>query len=207
VTDDVKKLLRDIYDRAVEHRDGKPAPAWELEQRGVFLGHLEREHCLSLLELGAATGTDGRFFADHGLSVVCIDLSLQMIRRCRAKNLLAFVADVTQLGLASESFDAVYARNCLVHVPEAEIEGTLVEIARVLKPEGLFYLAVYGGREFEGIWDGDSWTAKRFFSFRTDEHLLEIVSQVFVLHSFDRIPHGFGGQHYQSLVLRKPRAA
>src|SRR5262245_44649069 len=204
MSDDVKSLLRDIYDRAVEQRERKPSPAWELEQRDAFLRLLHRECRRSILEIGAATGADGKFFADHGLDVVCVDLSPKMVRQCQAKGLVAHVMDVADLRFPPSSFDAVYARNCLVHVPKAELETALAEIAKVLKPGGPFYLALYGGREFEGVWDGDSWEPKRFFSFHTDDGLREVVTRVFSVQSFDRIPQGFGGHHFQSLVLRKP---
>ena len=117
------------------------------------------------------------------------------------------IGNLLDLRFEAASFDAVYARNCLIHVPNAELDGALAGIARVLRPEGLFYLSVYGGGEFEGIWDGDSWEEKRFFSFRTDDALREAVTGFFELHSFEIIPQGFGGYHYQSLVLRKPATA
>ncbi len=202
MSDDVKNLLRNIYDRAVEQRERKPAPAWELEQRDAFLRVLQRERKRSVLEVGAATGADAEFFAGHGLDVTCVDLSPEMVRRCHAKGLVAHVMDVTDLRFPPGFFDAAYARNCLVHVPKAELGTALAGIARVLKPDGLFYLALYGGRAFEGVWDGDSWEPKRFFSFHTDDDLRAIVTRVFHLESFDRIPQGFGGHHFQSLVLR-----
>jgi len=199
----VKALLRDIYDRAVEKRERKPAPIWEIEQRDTFLGLLQSESTESLLELGAATGVDSAFFATHGLRVVSTDLSPEMVQRCRSKGLEAHVMDVNDLQIEDNAFDAAYAKNCLVHVPESEIESALAEIWRVIRPDGLFYLSVYGGQDFEGVWEGDSWNPKRFFSFRTDDHLRQIVARQFQIHSFERILEGFGGYHYQSLVLRK----
>jgi SAM-dependent methyltransferase len=205
VPDDVKKLLAGIYDRAVAARERRAAPAWEDAERDDFLRRLREEGGRSLLELGAATGADAAFFAGHGLAVTCVDLSPEMVRRCRARGLEAHVMDVSALRLPDGSFDAAYARNCLVHVPADELDATLAGIARVLRQGGLFHLALYGGRPFEGIWEGDTWEPKRFFSFHTDEALRERAERVFDLESFRRIEQGFGGQHYQALVLRKPR--
>ena len=39
----------------------------------------------------------------------------------------------------------------------------LENVCTVLKPAGLFYLGMYGGYDFEGIWDKDIYTPKRFF--------------------------------------------
>jgi len=201
---DPKSYLRGIYDRAVTKRERTPTPAWEIEPRDAFLRLLEEESAQSLLELGAATGRDGAFFREHGIAVMCTDLSPEMVQRCQQQGLEARVMEVGDLRFEPETFDAAYAKNCLIHVPNAELETTLAGIARVLKPRGLFYLSVYGGSAFEGIWDGDSWEEKRFFSFRSDEELRAAVTRSFDVYSFEAIPHGFGGYHYQSLVLRKP---
>jgi SAM-dependent methyltransferase len=204
---EVKTLLRDIYDSAVEKRERTPAPAWELEERDAFFRLLQRERTRSLLELGAATGADAAFFVEKGFDVVCIDLSPEMVRRCRNKGLTAHVMDVGDLRFEAGTFDAVYAKNCLVHVPKAELETALGAIARVLRPGGLFYLSMYGGREFEGVWEGDSWEPKRFFSFHTDESLRRAVTRSFEICSFERISEGFSGHHYQSLILRNRAAS
>ena len=201
---DVRRLLRDIYDEAVEKRERKSPPVWENEQRDAFLHLLQRENKRSLLEVGTATGVDAVHFQTNGLDVVCTDLSEEMVRRCREKGLAAHVMDVCDLTFPPASFDAVFAQNCLIHVPKAEWPQCLAGIARVLKPGGLFYLALYGGQEFEGVWDGDSWGRKRFFSFHTDAGLRRFAEEVFDVHSFEQVPQGWGGMHYQSLVLRKP---
>ncbi|MCI0353996.1 MAG: class I SAM-dependent methyltransferase, partial [Acidobacteria bacterium] len=135
-----------------------------------------------------------------------VDLSPEMVRRCQAKGLTAHVMDVADLRFPPESFDAVYAMNCLVHVPKAQLPDVLAGIRRVLKPHGLFHIGLYGGREFEGIWDGDYYEPKRFFSHYSDDDLRRGATEVFVLHSFKRVPHGWNGLHFQSLVLRNPPA-
>ena len=101
----------------------RPAPAWETAERDVFLEVLRRERKTTVLELGAATGSDAACFKADGFEVVCVDLSPQMVERCRARGLVAHVMDVTDLRLPPESFDAVYARNCLVHVPKVKLQA------------------------------------------------------------------------------------
>jgi hypothetical protein len=72
----------------------------------------------------------------------------------------------------------------------------------VLARDGLFYLAQYGGREFEGVWDGDHYEPKRFFAHHADEMLRARVAEFFREESFRRIDEGWDGLHFQSLVLR-----
>lgn len=204
---DVNRILREAYDRRVDDRDGRAAPAWETKERDAFLQLLQQEQKHALLELGAATGSDATVFKAHDLDVVCIDLSAEMVRRCQTKGLTAHVMDVADLRFPPASFDAAYAMNCLVHVPRAQLPQVLTGISRVLKPDGVFYLGLYGGREYEGVWDGDYYEPKRFFSHYTDDDLRRVVTEAFYLHSFERIPHGWNGLHFQSLVLRKPATA
>jgi SAM-dependent methyltransferase len=206
MTDDVTRTLRDAYDRRVEERAMRPAPAWESAERDTFLEVLRRERVTSLLELGAATGSDAAFFKANGLEVVCVDLSPQMVERCRARGLVAHVMDVADLRLPPDSFDAVYAMNCLVHVPKSQLRGVLEGISRVIKPGGLCYLGLYGGRQFEGVWDDDYFDPKRFFCHHLDEDLCSQVGEFFRLESFRRIAHGWNGLHFQSLILRRPSA-
>ena len=88
----------------------------------------------------------------------------------------------------------------LGHHPAVHLHG-------VLEPGGLFYLGLYGGREFEGVWEGDYFEPKRFFCHHPDEDLRARVGEVFDLESFQRIAHGWNGLHFQSLILRRPFAA
>jgi SAM-dependent methyltransferase len=165
---------------------------------------LRRERVTTLLEVGAATGSDAAFFKAHGFEVVCVDLSPRMVERCRARGLTAHVMDVADLRFPPGSFGAVYAMNCLVHVPSSQLRVSLEGINRVVEPGGLFYLGLYGGREFEGVGDDDDFEPKRFFCHHSDEELRARVEEFFSLESFRCIPHGWNGLHFQSLVLRRP---
>jgi len=207
MTDDVTRILRDAYDRRIENRAVRPTPAWETAERDIFLEALRHERITTLLEPGAATGSDAAFFQAKGFEVVCIDLSPNMVERCRARGLIAHVMDVADLRFPANSFGAVYAMNCLVHVPKSQLRSVLEGIKRVVKPGGLFYLGLYGGREFEGVLDDDDFDPKRFFSHHTDEDLSSQVGECFSVESFRRIPQGWNGLHFQSLILRRPFVA
>jgi SAM-dependent methyltransferase len=69
-----------------------------------------------------------------------------MVELCRAKGLDAQVADFLGLGVPPASFDAVYALNCLLHVPTPDLARVLEAIGEVLVPGGLFYAGTLGRR-------------------------------------------------------------
>jgi SAM-dependent methyltransferase len=203
-TPDTKRILIDSYNRHAQERDEYPIELWKIQERANFLSLIKQENKQSLLEVGAGTGKDSKFFTDNGLDVISIDLSPEMIKLCQQKGLSAHVMDVIDLKFAPSSFDIVYALNSFLHISEAEFMTALENVNRVLKTTGLFYLGVYGGQDFEGIWEKDSYFPKRFFSLRTDEHIQRLTTQLFELLSFKRTELENNDSHFQSLILRKP---
>jgi SAM-dependent methyltransferase len=109
------------------------------------------------------------------------------VAACRQKGLEARVMDVCALDLPDAQFDAVFALNCLLHLPKAEFPKALGEIRRVLKPGGLFYLGLYGGHDSEGIYEDDSYDPKRFFSFWRNQALKNHLEEFFEVVSFNVI--------------------
>lgn len=194
--------LVSAYDRHAAERDTMHIADWKVRERGHFANMLRERKAATLLEIGSGPGRDGLFFRQEGLDVTCTDQSPEMVRLCREKGLNAEVRSFDALGFADNSFDAVFALNCLLHVPKAELPGVLREIRRVLKPDGLFYMGVYGGKDSEGVWEKDSYEPKRFFAMYTDEHLLKAVSGTFEIVYFDTEPLGEDNPHFQSLILK-----
>lgn len=196
--------LRTTYDRNADERDRGEVAAWKQRERQRFLDLLRAEGRESLLEIGAGTGKDGLFFQQHGLDVTCTDLSPTMVEHCRRKGLRAEVRDFLHLGFPPASFTAVYALNCLLHVPKADLSAVLTAIQTVLHPGGLFYFGLYGGIDFEGVWPEDHHQPQRFFSFHTDDGIQQAVQSNFTLLSFRHIQmEGGASLHFQALVLRR----
>ena len=190
------------YNRKAEHRNKSEIEDWKAIERAEFLALVQNEQKQSLLEIGAGHGRDSKFFQENGLQVTCIDLSPEMVRLCQQKGLDARVMDMINMDFPDHSFDAVYSLNSLLHVPKKQLTSVLQSIRRVLKEDGLFYLGVYGGYDFEGIQETDSYIPKRFFSFHSDEGLKQVVKDSFNLLSFKQIAPGDGDLHFQSQIGR-----
>ena len=198
--------LRSTYDKTARDRDAVKVSGWKLEERKRFLDELQASGKKTLLELGAGPGRDALFFKRNGLEVTATDLSPEMVRLCRAKGLRARVMDFMALDFRDASFDAVFALNSLLHTPKKNLPDVLTGVRRVLKPGGLFYLGVYGGHDFEGVWPDDPLEPQRFFAYYKDEDLLERAGRVFDLVCFRQVQVERGAEfHFQSLVLRKPQ--
>lgn len=202
MTDQIKSKLVKTYDRYAQERDASEPQEWKIKERDEFLQEIEQEEKQSLLEIGSGTGRDGKFFKEQGFKVVTTDLSPAMVKLCQEKGLRAYVMDFYNLEFIDGTFDAVWALNCLLHVPKEDIITVLQGIERILRPEGYFYLGVYGGPDQEGVWEDDYYQPPRFFSFHTDEQIQELAGRVFEVVRFKTIPVE-GEIHFQSLILKK----
>lgn len=200
--DDVLPALRAAYDARADWRDGLDKDPWRRAERAAFLDRLRDHDATGLLEVGAGTGQDSAWFQEHGLTVTAVDLSPAMVQRCRAKGVDAHVRDLLRLGFPPASFDAVYAMNCLLHVPNRDLPAALTAIGAVLRPGGLFYLGVWAGpHSGEGPLAGDDHDPPRFFSWRTDEQLRLATRASFDTVDFHVVP--VGDRRFQSMTLRR----
>lgn len=199
----VSAVLRQAYSGSADEREHGEKPLWKQTERAAFLARVQAEGKHRLLEIGAGTGHDSLFFQQNGLEVVATDLTPEMVHHCRAKGLEAHVMDFLSLDFPDGSFDAVYALNCLLHVPNAHLPRVLDTIHRLLLPGGLFYLGVYGGESFEGIAPNDQHDPPRFFSWRSDDQLRSMVQERFEIVAF-RVLEEETIWRFQSVTLRRP---
>jgi ubiquinone/menaquinone biosynthesis C-methylase UbiE len=93
---------------------------------------------LRVLDAGAGAGDQSRYLADHGASVVSIDLSsaIEIVAakmRMRA-NWMGVQADITALPFQSSQFDVVYCEGVIQHTRDSP--GTVRELVRVTRPGG-----------------------------------------------------------------------
>jgi len=196
--------LQRAYSRQRAHeRDQAEKEDWKVAERQQFLDLLKREGKKTVLEIGAGTGADGLFFQKSGMRVVCTDLSPVMVELCREKGLEAYVMDFLSLDFPPTSFEAMYALNCLLHVPTNDLPKVLEKLQSLLYPGGLFFLGVYGGREEEGVHENDGHQPARFFAHHADEFMRQAVSPFFEILSFKTIPLKNSVWHFQSMVLRR----
>jgi SAM-dependent methyltransferase len=198
-----KNIIKQAYNNHALERDKSDLADWKFQEREQFLNRMRAENCNRLLEIGAGPGRDSLYFQQAGLHVTCIDLSEEMVRLCQDKGLDAHCMDFYHLDFPPGSFDAVYAMNCLLHVPKMQLPGVLDQIIHVLKPGGLFFCGVYGGQDTEGIWEDDVYEPKRFFAMYEDDVLLEILSRKFQVLDFHTVDMGEGAPHFQSFTLRR----
>jgi SAM-dependent methyltransferase len=114
-----------------------------------FLPHLRAAGAKEVLDLGCGSGADALVLARQGFRTSGIDLALEALKHARGEaareglRLRLALADVAEpLPFAEARFDAVMCNLTLHMFPEALADGIVAEVARCLKPGGLFLLHV-----------------------------------------------------------------
>ncbi len=198
--------LKRAYDAKAEERDRNPVREWQKALWTQCLQSFQEEGLRSLLEIGAGTGQAAHFFQSAGLEVVCTDLSPEMVRLCREKGLEAHEMDFLRLDFPDGHFDGLFAQNCLLHVPKEDFADVLREIRRVVRPGGLIFIVMHGGRSFEGVREKDFYEPKRFYALYADDELRSILERFFQVLSFQAIARGKeSGDSHQAVSLRNLR--
>ncbi len=98
----------------------------------------------SVLDAGCGVGYGSQFIARHGARrVLGVDISAETIayaqEHYREANLDFCVMDCADLALADGAFDMVCSLELIEHLPDPD--RYLSEIARVLKPDGLYFMS------------------------------------------------------------------
>lgn len=108
-----------------------------------------------ILELGCGNGGIWKCGSiPDGVTIVLSDFSEGMIKAAE-ENLVGLdfieyrVIDAQEIPYDANTFDIVIANHMLYHVPD--IKKALSEIARVLKPEGIFYASTFGLHNMEEL--------------------------------------------------------
>lgn len=203
---DPRPSLAAIYDAMVDEREERGEPEWRIPAQERFVELLGEG--ARLLEVGSGVGYAARWFADRGLDVTASDLSTGNVSKIREKGVAAEVVDLSDLPFPDATFDGVWAASCLMHIPNADLPGTLEGIRRVLVPGGWFWAGTWGVAESsEGIWEEDRHEPKRFYSVRSDADMEAFYEASFEVVSLEPSrPEDDFDWHYQWALLRAPEA-
>ena len=101
---------------------------------------MNNEQRKTIREIGCGAGWDAQFFQDQAFSVFAIDNTPTMVTLTSNREIPARVLDCYELDQISETFDAVYTMNCLLHIPKKDIGRIFGLISSRLNEEGPMYL-------------------------------------------------------------------
>lgn len=173
----IKKDLSKVYDELAPYwGQDKTLHDWREDDLIRFAKLVGKG--AKVLDLGCASGYQSHLLRDRGLNVVGLDLSPRMINRARktVQGVEFVVGDMTRMGFDANAFDGVYARAALLHIPKRLIPKVLKSVNKILKDNGIFYLAVKEGEDESEIEDErHGIKVRRFFSFFTDNEIKKFL--------------------------------
>ena len=113
-----------------------------------FVAHLKPG--ARILDAGCGSGRDAKAFSEMGYEVEAFDASAELVGLARQHTGLPVkqmrFEEVTEV----ERYDGIWCCASLLHVPLAELPGVMAQLAKALKPGGVWYLSFkYGSGERE----------------------------------------------------------
>jgi len=113
-----------------------------------FVAHLKPG--ARILDAGCGSGRDAKAFSEMGYEVEAFDASAELVELARQHTGLPVkqmrFEEVTEV----ERYDGIWCCASLLHVPLAELPGVMAQLAKALKPGGVWYLSFkYGCGERE----------------------------------------------------------
>jgi len=191
------------YNTFAEGYDQETAQFWEtfpLEIVEDFVHRLPDR--ASVLSLGSGPGRDAELLFEYGLEVTSLDASVSMLEETEAKGFPSIEADMLDIPCDDDSFDAVWAYTSLLHLPREDVPQALSEIERVLKPDGVLFLAMQEG-EGDRQKTTELMPEPRLFTYFSEEELVELLQGSFeVVQVNDFVPER---RRYLHVIAKKLR--
>lgn len=198
------------YDENSESYSRAQATKTPIDSIEKFLTYLPQHP--RVLDAGCASGRETGVFVQKGADVTGVDLSKGFLKLAREKYpTVRFVeADFRRLPLDDGMFDGVWSHASLVHLEILEdVQKTLAEFRRVLKPSGVLYICVkeqQGDEETAVVTDTLS-NHDRFFRYYTEEGLKKLIEDTgFAVLEIARKPDLHGRSEVQWLEIISRRA-
>lgn len=202
-----KENIKKFFNDEAETRNGKSVKQeWKVNARKSFLEIIKKDNKKTLLEIGAGAGYDSLFFMNNGLNVIAIDISAEMVKKCKDKNIEAYELDFYDLSSLNRKFDCIYSLNTFLYVPKKDLPKVIEKINSILNTDGLFYIGLYGGNDTvtEMVF-GDVSDVPLFLAFHSEHYLKSILRNTFEVISFEHISidNRIDFDTFYSIVLRK----
>jgi SAM-dependent methyltransferase len=206
-----KRIVEQGYDRIAERYAAWAARVWS-DERARYTNLIVRSLPVGadVLELGCSTGGSTTQALAERFKLTGVDLSTRNVELARANvpSATFLHADMTALELEPASFDAVVAFFSIIHVPRDEQPGLLAQIARWLRPGGLF-VATMGAHATENGYEEDWLGAPMYWSHfdaETNRRLVEEAGLVIESATLETADEDGAPVTFLWVVARKPDA-
>lgn len=124
-----------------------------------------------VLDAGCGSGRDSLHFSQRGYQVTAFDGSQEMVRMAsQLTGLTVLHMDFTDLRL-EPGFDGIWASASLLHLSRTQIGPVVADLARILKPGGVFYMSFKYG-------DGEEQRGERLFNHYNESAFQALLAEL-----------------------------
>ena len=154
-----------------------------------------------ILDAGCGSGRDSLYFLEKGYQVVAFDASVEMVKRSSQLIGQTVMLDTFEEFQWDDVFDGIWACASLLHVQEEHMTAAIENLARHLKPQGIFYMSFkYGEGDYEK--EGRHFTCYQENSF---DDLMSRVETLTIVEMFKTVDVRLDrpGEYWLNCILRK----
>ena len=124
-----------------------------------------------IIDIGAGSGRDVKYFKDRGYVVEAIDAAEEMCRLASDYSGVVVRCESIYTWQPEEKYDGMWANASLLHIPIAEIEDFIFRVSNYLNLNGVFYISMKSGVQ-TGYDDSG-----RFFTNFSEDIMQKIVAK------------------------------
>lgn len=173
--EEVKKAI-DTYNKYAKVYADRHADKVLQFQLNDFLSNLEGK---KILDVGCGPGRDVQYFKDEGYDVLGIDVSDGLLAEAKARcpDCSFQKMDMLELSLPEDSFDGIWMMASLADVPKNSVSKALENLHKILKSNGVIYIAVKEGDGEKLIEKKQYDNSPRFYSFFRKQELEDCLKK------------------------------
>ena len=132
-----------------------------------------------IIDIGAGSGRDIKYFKDKGYDVDGIDASEEMCRLASEYSGSEVICEMIQDWYPTQKYDGIWANAALLHLSIIEIEKFVCRVSDYLNSDGVFYISMK-----KGVQTGSDNNGRLFTDF-SEKKAQEIVSKNTALEIID----------------------
>ncbi len=132
-----------------------------------------------ILDVGCGSGRDVQYFMEEGLDVIGIDISEGMLSEAKSRcpDCKFEKMDILSISYPENTFDGVWVMASLSDIPKANVIKALEGMNKVLKGDGVIYIAVKEGDGEKLIEKKQYENSPRFYSFYRKQELEDYMKK------------------------------
>ncbi|MBU1164991.1 class I SAM-dependent methyltransferase [Patescibacteria group bacterium] len=160
-----------------------------------------------ILDLGGGPGVDTKKLLKYSTNITAVDLSPEMIKFVKkiAPKAKAMTMDFYKLKFKPNTFDGIFAKACLLHVPKKRLLRVLKSLNNILRTNGKILVLIKAGRGERVVTDNHHLLkTDRFFSFHSQKEFAQYLEKAnFTILDTEKVKNPKGHRNWLYYLAQK----